>query len=345
MRLLRTIHQWVGLALCAVLFALGLSGALLVWEDEIMRAGNAPAQQVAPTRTPAERAADIAAIERAVAPEKVQWIRLPRPRIGVYEAGLGHERVAVIDPRTLELIEIREGKARAVDWLFELHIGLFADEAGERVQGFIALLGVGLALSGAVLWWPARRSFSMTALAPKSARRPHLLASHRHLGILAAAPIALTLVLAIALSWPQTVRSLMAGGADPASDTTVIRGAPGWRGALDLLATHHPDAEIKVIAYPRGPGEPATFRMRRPGEWQPNGRTYAQIDLTRGERVSFTDAHALTPGERAFYAAFPIHAAKVGGLPWKLVQTFAGLALAALSLLGALAFLRKPRPA
>jgi uncharacterized iron-regulated membrane protein len=343
-RLLRAVHQWVGLAVCVVLFALGLSGAILVWEDEIMRAGNPTSQAIAPARTSAGRAADFAAIEAAVAPEKVQWIRLPRPRIGAYEAGLGHERVAVFDPRDMRLVEIREGKARAVDWLFELHIGLFFDAPGERVQGVVALFGAALAISGAILWWPARRSFRLRTLAPATMRRPHLLAAHRSIGILAAPTIALTLLLAVALCYPETIRTLMAGPPRaPAAETLV--GAPGWAGAFDLLQQRLPDAEVKVIAFPRAPDKPALFRLRRPHEWQPNGRTYAEVNLTTGALVSVTDSEVRPAGERAFYAAFPLHAAKVGGLPWKLFQTFTGLALAALSLFGAVAFARKQRPA
>jgi uncharacterized iron-regulated membrane protein len=342
MRLLRALHQWVGLALCAVLFALGLSGALLVWEDEIMRTGNATAQVAAPARTSAERAEDIAAMEAAVAPEKVQWVRLPRPRIGVYEAGLGNERVAVFDPRDMRLVEIREGKARAIDWLFELHIGLFADEPGERAQGVIALFGLALAISGAILWWPARRTFSLRTLAPATMKRSPLLAAHRSIGILAAPTIALTLLMAIALCYPETVRALMAGPKrDPAPETLV--GEPGWAGAFDTLKARLPDAEVKVVAFPRAPDKPALFRMRQPGEWQPNGRTYAEVNLVTGALVSVTDSEARTTGERAFYAAFPIHAAKVGGLPWMVFQTFTGLALATLSLFGAVAFARKAR--
>lgn len=345
MKALRALHAWAGLFAAILFIPLGLSGALLVWGEDMMRAGNAPAQQIAPARTIEQRAADLAAIERAVAPNTVQWVRLPRERIGLYEAGLGQERVAVVDPVSLEMIELREGHARFIDYLFEFHIGLFADEAGEKVQGVLALFGIGFAISGVILFWPARRSFSLAAMAPRDASRRSLLSAHRAIGIVAAAPLALTMLGAVLLGFGDDARKALAA-AMPSKPEAIIalpRGEPGWAGALATLQIALPDAQLKVIQYPAPGKSEARFRLRRPMEWQPNGRTYATIDLSTGALTSLTDSEKRPLGERLFYLAYPLHAGMTGGWAMKLLQTFVGLALAGLGVLGVWGFLKRRR--
>jgi uncharacterized iron-regulated membrane protein len=50
--------------------------------------------------------------------------------------------------------------------------------------------------------------------------------------------------------------------------------------------------------------------------------------------VEARDAFQLPAGSRLFNTVYPLHAASIGGLPYKLAMTFAGLGL---SLLGSLA--------
>jgi uncharacterized iron-regulated membrane protein len=66
----------------------------------------------------------------------------------------------------------------------------------------------------------------------------------------------------------------------------------------------------------------------------PNGRTQVWFDPADGRIVGARDALALPLGLRVANAQYPIHAAKVGGLPYRLVVAASGVAL---TLLGSLA--------
>jgi uncharacterized iron-regulated membrane protein len=78
------------------------------------------------------------------------------------------------------------------------------------------------------------------------------------------------------------------------------------------------------------------MRARQPAEWLPNGRTLLWFDPADGRLVDHRDALAMPAGSRLFNLLYPIHAAKVGGLSYRLVMTLSGLAL---SLLGSLTML------
>lgn len=59
--------------------------------------------------------------------------------------------------------------------------------------------------------------------------------------------------------------------------------------------------------------------------------------------VATSDAHALPTGIRAYNAFYPLHASSVGGWLYDWVTALGGLAMAGPGLVGAWAFLAKPR--
>ncbi len=105
-----------------------------------------------------------------------------------------------------------------------------------------------------------------------------------------------------------------------------------------------PDAEIRIIALPREKGGPITLRMKQPAEWLPNGRTTLWFAPESGRLVEARDALKLPGAAQWFNMAYPLHAAKAGGLPYRLLLTVVGVAP---SLMGSLTvwtsrFRRKP---
>jgi uncharacterized iron-regulated membrane protein len=69
-------------------------------------------------------------------------------------------------------------------------------------------------------------------------------------------------------------------------------------------------------------------------EWLPNGRTTLWFAADSGRLVAARDAATLPAVVRGYNMLYPLHAAKVGGLPYRLVMTATGLAL---TMLGTLA--------
>jgi uncharacterized iron-regulated membrane protein len=113
-----------------------------------------------------------------------------------------------------------------------------------------------------------------------------------------------------------------------------IAAHPDWRAIIGAAHARFPDAQIRILALPRKPGEPIVIRMKRAAEWLPNGRSTLAFDAGDGRLLAANDALALPAGAQVFNGAYPLHAAKIGGLAYRLLITLSGLAML---LLGSLA--------
>jgi uncharacterized iron-regulated membrane protein len=171
-----------------------------------------------------------------------------------------------------------------------------------------------------------------------------MVSSHRNLGLFAALPILVFCVTGAGMVFNDAAQALLAPGAPPLAEPPLVgTGDIDWRVALAAAQARFPDATLRSVRWPAAPGRPATVRLRQPEEWHPNGRTYVQIDPATSAVVQVTDAQTLPQGIRLSQAFYPVHAATVGGWPYRLVSAVSGLALVALGGLGTWSFLVKPR--
>lgn len=343
MRLIRQIHAWAGVVLSLILAVLGLSGALLVFEDDWLRLA-LPEAQVAGPADPAALG-DVAAALQQRYGEAMGTVVFAGGDIGLHKAYLADGRFAYAGDGGRLAAEWR-GEARPEAWLFDLHHHLLAGETGEMVAGVAGLAGALLVLTGLVVWLPAWRATGWRVW-PASARRRDLVGSHRNLGLITALPVFLLCLTGVAIVFHGPTRALLEaaapGPAAPAPPGGLGQGPVDWPRALAAAQAAFPEAEIRTASPPAGPGSPATVRLRQPAEWHPNGRTVAWIDPATARVAGTVDAQALGGGARLQNAVYPIHAASVGGALYDAVVALSGLALAALGLVGAWSFLRTPR--
>jgi uncharacterized iron-regulated membrane protein len=345
MRWLRLAHAWAGVGLCLVLAVLGLSGALLVFKADYLRATLAGA--AAPHSADiATLAATLQTIEARYTDAGLRFVVLSSPEIALHQVGLADDASAFVDQVGAEVARWdRNGRFEA--WLFDLHHHLLANEAGEIVAGFAGLCAALMIISGLFLWWPAARSFAWR-LWPRSLKRRDLLAHHRDLGVLLSAPLLVFALTGAAMIFPDQARVVLSAATGSAAAPSSPRqeagiGAVAWPAALASVAQAFPDAEIRLVIWPKAPGEPITIRLRQPQEWHPNGRTVVQIDPSASAIVHTVDAQGLPLGARAFNAVYPLHAVKVGGRLYDVLAAFTGFSLATLGVLGAFSYLRTIR--
>jgi len=112
--------------------------------------------------------------------------------------------------------------------------------------------------------------------------------------------------------------------------------SPSLDWAAIVMKAHqtYPDAQLRIIALPKNAGDPITVRMKQGAEWLPNGRTLLWIDAGSGKLIAQRSALEMATGTQLFNMAYPVHAAKVGGIAYRLVMTLVGVAM---TLLGSLA--------
>lgn len=322
-----TLHRWTGGLLGLLLATLGLSGTLLLWQDRWLAVPQTPgALDAVGIARLAERAQALGATS----------LTLPSVEVGAARIAIGRGAGAWLSPQGDVLARWNNVWQRPETFLFDLHHHLLAGREGETVAAIMGLVGLGFIVTGLILWWPTRRTFRLRAL-PARGTRPAILRHHRDLGAVVALPLAVSMLTG-ALIVLKPVSALLVDPLSPAAEVKAwdakpeARGGPlparpDWPAMLAAAGARFPDATPRVISLPKKPGDLVQLRLRQPAEWHDKGRTTLWFDPATARLVDARDAVAAPLAIRVRNALYPIHASKVGGLAWLLVQTVAGLAL------------------
>ena len=336
--MLSLLHRWTGGLIGLLLALLGLTGTLLLHEDAWLRWTQPHAADV--QRQDSETLAR--ATERLLAgPDQPRSLLFATRSFGLDRLSYAGERGAYATQDGAITERWNSVSERPETWLFDLHHHLLAGGTGETVTGLAGLAGLLFVVSGSVLWWRTRRTFAPRLL-PKRFSPPAIVRHHRDLGIVAAPLLFLSMLTGMMMVLDPVANALLSPFSSPAAMGAATAPPPAeggtlgpidWRALIGTVRRFHPDAEIRVISLPARPGGLILVRARQPAEWLPNGRTLFWFDPATGRLVDRRDALAMPLGSRLFNNLYPVHAAKVGGLPYRLVMTLSGLAL---TLLGSL---------
>lgn len=348
MKLLDLIHRWTGGIVGLVLAVMGLTGTILVHEESWLMLPHAGDARIA------DPAVIGAATEKLFAAEpKAQSIIYANDRFGLHQLRLPGGAGAYADQTGNIVTRWQSQWERPEFWIFDLHHHLFTGDVGETIIGVAGLAAIVFVVTGAILWWRTRRTFKFR-LWPKRLSRPAIVMQHRDLGIVVAPLLLLSAVTGTMLIFKPFAALVIAPFSAPwqalaANAAPKVKSGPlaahsDWSAIIAAAHARFPDAQIRTLALPRKPGDPIAIRMKRAAEWLPNGRSTLAFDAGDGRLLAATDALALPAGTQVFNGAYPLHAAKVGGLAWRLVMTVSGLALMLLGSLTVWTFwFRRPR--
>jgi uncharacterized iron-regulated membrane protein len=349
MKTLRLLHRWTGGLIGLLLALLGFTGALLVHEDAFLRA-------TVPHAADAQRqdTAALAAMTTKVfgAEDRPRSIVLATERLGLHRLAYKKEQQAAFADQDGDIVQSWTSNwARPEVWLFDFHHHLFADDTGSIVGGIAGLAGLGFVITGLILWWPTRRMFHLRAW-PRMMKRAAIVHHHRDLGVLVAPLLILSLTTGAAMNLKWFSQALRAPFSPPAvmekaSAVPKIKGGKlakdlDWTQVISTAQARFPGAEVRIISLPQKKGALVSIRLRQQAEWLPNGRSMAWFDPATGAMVASRDAQAMPLGSRIANLDYPLHAAKVGGLAYRLVMTISGLALALLGTLAVVTFWGNP---
>ena len=343
MKLLVLIHRWTGGLIGLVLALLGLTGAILAQKDAWITApGNSGGALMALER-------QVAFVEKVNAnPGKLpSYILFPSESFGLVRLAYKDEAGAYLTPAGKISATWDSKWDRPELWLFDFHHHLFADDPGEIVAGIAALAGLGFIITGLILWWRTRRTFSFR-LWPARMTRSAIIRQHRDLGVMIAPLLFLTSLTGAMLTLKPVAGLILmpfssASEMETATKPPKVSGGPltvkpDWKAMLATVKDRYPDADIRLVILPRKPGDLITIRAKQPDEWLPNGRTTFWFAPEDGRLIEARDALKLPQGLQIFNMAYPLHAGKVGGLAWQVLITITGMALTILGLLACWSF-------
>ena len=168
-RLVYTAHLWLGLTSGLIVFVVGLTGALYVFEPELKRLYAGPGR-LSPSSAPALPASELArrahtALMRSVdnLPAPVsRWLVLSAApdRAVVYNAFWEHPPAwyeVYVDPYRGAVLAVHDQRWDLLNIVLRLHRSLLLpEELGRWIVGVAVLISVVMLLTGLVLWFPRR---------------------------------------------------------------------------------------------------------------------------------------------------------------------------------------------
>lgn len=356
---LRWAHRWLGLTAGTVLVVTGLTGATLVFRQEIDTALNPHLLRVEPTPSLAslEDIANEVRRRHADAPP-IARIRMPQQPSGTYEFWLGPrpERFVYADPYHGTILGARGPTEYLTGWVFWLHSHLLSGEVGHTIAGMAALALIAISLSGIVIWWPRRAPWDSwkqwhAALTIKRTAGSKRLTFdlHRAVGFYASWLLMLAGVTgaslvfnerferaahAIARTSPVTVVSTVA-------DTAANEPSLSLDSLFAIALAAQPGGVPSYLYLPTGPEQTFRLRQRLPGEKHPNGKSFVNVNPRTGRVVGIEDGARAPAGSRLYSILYPIHIGILGGKPTRVLLSLTGLGLSTLVVSGFLVWWRR----
>jgi uncharacterized iron-regulated membrane protein len=217
-RIVGQIHLWAGLILCIPFVVLGLTGSILVFEDDLNQVFGPVAGHLAAGGA-ARPASDIIAAARAVAPAgflpiayaaaptapgEFASVRLTPPG----RSGPGTDMVRIrVDPVSLQTIT--ESQTSLLRQIFYLHSTLLMkNREGRQLVGWLGVVMFVMGMSGLVNWWPRPSQLRSAFTVSKQARGFRLYRELHGAGGIWGLAVFLTVSFAgVYLAFPEAVRS------------------------------------------------------------------------------------------------------------------------------------------
>jgi uncharacterized iron-regulated membrane protein len=348
-RMLFQIHLWAGILLSLYLAVIGLTGSLLVFEDEFTALLHPlPSAASAPAR-PSGLVSMIAAAERSVPSSRAIFISFPEQHQSNYRVWLndsaGHQAIAFIDPATGVLLA-RQGRTW-IEWVHDLHVYLLLGPSGLIVNGIGAAVLLLLAATGLVLWWPglAHWSRALKVRVRGSWRRINF-DLHSALGFWTLGIVLWWTVSGIYFAWPVQVGrfvnafSALKGMRPPSIPPEPASPAmPALEPMVKAAREATPGGSVSGIALPPPQGGSVIVYVDRlqPGDF--SHRDIHYFSASSGKLVAtWHYGQNQSAGDWVLWAMHPLHFGTLWGLGPKILWALFGLSLPTLAVTGLLMY-------
>jgi uncharacterized iron-regulated membrane protein len=341
-QLVRQIHLWIGLLLCVPLVLIGLSGSVLVFQDELRGLFAQCAQPGAPHAvgeiiSAGRRAAPDGMVPSSYAAPPVPG-RLATVRLSPsgHALGPGDTLRIDIDPVTLApTVNPAEVFLRQV---FFLHSTLLLkNREGRQIAGWFGIAMLAMGLTGLVNWWPRRGnwpgafSVSWTAQGYRLWRELHGVTGIWGFGVLA-----LVSFTALYLAFPETIR-VMVDALLPARDLRAEMAAAKVQpvegvtpldvdDAIALAEAAVPEGEPSLVFFPARPEQPFRIALLRDRQDRHATPITVLVDPWARRVVETFDPRRFSAGETLLAAQHALHSGERFGSIWKLLVFACGFA-------------------
>ncbi len=350
------LHWFLGITAGTVLAVMGLSGATLSFEDELLQALNPPLAKIAQHHAQGMASlplTELVARLRAGRHQPLQSLRVDATghRLSVARFEGGRRSQQYFDPYSGQTLAHIRGEA-FFEWVEDLHRRLVAGDTGKAITGACVIGLLFFCLSGLYLRWPRQWHSLRTWLAVEWRRggRSFLWSLHSVVGTWV-----LVVYLMIALTglwwsydWYRSGMTRLLGGTSERAQANDDRPL----GALDLAqlqrglyaAVPGVRAGYLDLRLPNKPGLPVTARVQI-GDTPAHDRAYDSLQLDPGTGATLQyQAYADMPlGRKLMASVLALHSGSFFGLPGRLVVTASALGMCLFFITGWMLYLDRRR--
>ncbi|MGI2903686.1 PepSY-associated TM helix domain-containing protein [Tolypothrix sp. VBCCA 56010] len=334
------LHQYIGFFVGLVLLIVGLTGSLLVFEqdfDHFMIAqqyGIITPQQV--QLSPESVVNTIEAKYAARGDLHLFRIYLPdtpsSPYVGQLSSTDEQRTEVFVNPYTGKIIGERISDKTLIGMLLKLHVSLMAGETGTIIVGIAAFLMCILTITGLVLWPGWRKLIAGFKIKLDAHPQRANFDIHKVAGIIAVVFLFFTGFTGFCWNFYDLTEPIIyAVTFTPLPSELVSKPIPGksilgLTQQLKIADAALPGAVTKSIYFPGKPEEALQIRMKLPQENVEYGNSNVYLDQYSGEVLRVDNALKMRLGDRVLNSFTPLHYGTFGGLPTRILYVFVGLA-------------------
>ncbi|KAF1044956.1 PepSY-associated TM helix domain-containing protein [Xylophilus sp.] len=351
--LIRQVHLWLGLGVGAVLMLLGLTGAALVFYQELDAVLNPEVRVSTGGEAPGWNAAvwdDALATLRARWPQRDGAWRFEatgRPGalpVRYLPAGSGHHEqrgMVWLTPEGKRVLRSEEWGGYLMTWIYDLHMELMLKAPGRALVGWSGLASLVLLITGIWAWWP-RGNWSRALRFKKDASCLRTLRDvHKLAGLAGFALLLMLSLTGFMLALPEESNWVLEQTVGPLQKTTMPASVPTGRPPVTVvqaLAAAHAVMPHGRLAWVEVPGRREgafMVRVQQPGD--PSFRfphSYVYVDQFSGRVLAVQDQQRFGAPNLINNWLHPLHDGSAGGLPLRILLCAAGLLPAVLWLTG-----------
>ena len=356
------LHLWLGLASGLVVFILGITGCIYVFEDEIKNVVYQERLFIKPEnkpRLPVSKLIEGAQRQLGAAYPFIifEMPNNPSSTYRFYAYKINDEAKTYfgqreygynvyVNPYNGHVVKIENSKYEFFTLVLFTHYDLLLAKTGKQIVGWSTIIFIVLLISGMVLWWPKNKPAARQRIwfqwkdTTKWKRKNYDLHNIAGFYFMSVCLIIALTGLVWAFTWfNDSVQYLANGGASSKkpnivhSDTTRISNALPIDLVLYDLKRRIPQAASYSFFLPKAKGDPlnasALFTGRERYKFVSN-----QYDQHTGKFLQTRTFDQKSRGEKLRNMNYDIHAGSILGLPGKILAFFASLTAASLPVTG-----------
>ncbi len=328
------VHRYVALSLGLAVVAMGLTGASLVFRDELT-AFFTPAVKVSAAPVAPGEYERILAAMRSLEPDARSAEIVPSGRpdraaeVIVYRNG-GGEHDAFVDPHDGRVVVDGDHEWMPFADFYHWHRRFLLGPAGGNIVGIAGLALAFLAVTGLILWWPRKlgQAFRVRWNGNRVAVSYDL---HRCAGAAFALLLLVNAVTGASMAYDEASSALVNSLARsspppalPAASSNGMRSAQPLDAIVAAADRELPGGTVSRIEIHEGHA-PVVVRKRLPAEQETHGMNRIYIDAGSARVLRVSTLADLPPGSAMFEWLYPLHTGKLPGLPYKWLLILAGL--------------------